>query len=127
MILATEVKLGEVATSSFTFTPPAGAKKAEKPKVEEVPFSAVAGILRANCLGCHGGGNTFAGYSVSSYDSAMRGGRGGKAVVPGDPDHSALYLYVAGKRQPRMPKGGSPLSQRDIDTIKNWIASGAKQ
>jgi outer membrane lipoprotein-sorting protein len=123
LILASDIKVGEPTGASFTFTPPAGAKKAEK-KVVDVPYSVVAGIFQRSCTGCHG---TSGGLNMGSHGAIMRGGRSGPSVVPGEPDRSSLYLYVTGKRQPRMPKNAPALSQSDIDTIRNWIASGAKQ
>ena len=89
-------------------------------------FAAVTEILNKKCTGCHGGnGKSAAGYDMTSYDSVMKGGRSGAAIVAGD-EKSPLVLYIAGEKMPRMPKNGAPLDQQDIDFIKAWIKAGAK-
>jgi hypothetical protein len=57
----------------------------------------------------------------------MRGGRGGAAVIPGDPENSSLVKYLTGDKQPQMPQGKAPLSSGDIEKIKTWIKAGAKE
>ncbi len=105
-------------------------------------------ILKASCLGCHGGsidrgkeatlgeGSYTSGFSVVDYESIMQGTSLGPVVVPGSSMSSALYLVVAGKTDPaiRMPPHhdeswaqgrGVPLSARQIDMIGAWIDQGA--
>lgn len=54
------------------------------------------------------------------------GGTATNVVTPGDPTASVLYQKVAGTVcGTRMPRGGAPLAQADIDLIRDWIAGGA--
>lgn len=50
-------------------------------------------------------------------------------VKPFSPDSSFLYIKITdpGKNQgERMPQGGTPLAQKEIDAIRQWILDGAK-
>jgi len=49
-------------------------------------------------------------------------------VTPGKPETSLFYLKVAATPPcgDRMPLGGSPLSDAQIEMIRSWIAAGAK-
>lgn len=90
-------------------------------------FVAVTEIFNKRCTGCHGGtGKSAAGYDLTSYDSVMKGGRSGAAIVAGDDAKSLLVAYLTGEKTPRMPKNGAPLDPADIDVIKAWIKAGAK-
>jgi WD40 repeat protein len=55
----------------------------------------------------------------------MKGGEGGAAVEPGKPDESSLVEQISGN-PPAMPKNAPPLSHKEIELIKRWIAEGAK-
>jgi mono/diheme cytochrome c family protein len=80
-------------------------------------------ILKASCARCHGNAGDL---SLESYGAVMAGAKGEKIVVPGNPDGSALLKYVDGRGAPRMPLGADPLSAAQINTIRAWIAAGAK-
>lgn len=60
--------------------------------------------------------------------SAKCGSLGYKIVVPGSPEKSLLYLKV--NPSPlcgdRMPQGGSPLTDAQLEMVRSWIAAGAK-
>jgi hypothetical protein len=50
-------------------------------------------------------------------------------VVPGDSTSSLLFLKVSSNAPPvgsRMPLFGAPLSQAEIDRIRDWIDQGAQ-
>lgn len=50
-------------------------------------------------------------------------------VIPNDAGNSYLYLKIIGDPNDgtlRMPIGGSPLSDNEIQLIKNWIDAGSK-
>lgn len=98
-------------------------------------------IFTANCTdsGCHGGTapqlgqNLTAGQAYASIVNVpssevprlMR-------VCPGEPDSSYLVHKVQGTQASvggtgeRMPLGGTPLSQDDINLIRAWITAGAQ-
>jgi len=83
-------------------------------------------VLDKNCSGCHGAKAQMGGLRLDAKNTAMAGGLSGKAIVPGDPTHSPLYLRTAGiGEQVRMPMGGKPLPPEQIATIKRWIEEGA--
>ena len=97
-------------------------------------------MLNAKCLSCHDGsgeGSAKSGFSVKTYDSLMMGTKLGKVIVPGEAVSSTLYRLIAHKASPevQMPphhtqslaKGrAEPLTEGEIDTIKQWIDQGAK-
>lgn len=85
----------------------------------------VAAIFALYCNVCHGDSG---GLSTRSYGELMAGGNLGKVVVPGDPERSLLLHFVDGRRGEahRMPLGGRPLSPEQRETIRRWIAEGAK-
>ena len=82
-------------------------------------------LLRNSCLNCHNPDRKKAGLDLSSYAAAMAGSDDGKVVNSGDPEGSKLFLAVAHKEEPYMPKGGDKLSDRDVNLIRDWIAGGA--
>lgn len=54
------------------------------------------------------------------------GGAASNIVTVGDPTASVLYQKVTGTAcGTRMPRGGAPLAQADLDLIRDWIAGGA--
>jgi mono/diheme cytochrome c family protein len=82
--------------------------------------SNVLPIFREDCTACHG---ATAGLSLDSYANAMKGGRSGVVIVPGDPNNSRLIQYVV---RGYMPFNGQPLSAAEIQTLINWVAAGAR-
>jgi WD40 repeat protein len=84
-------------------------------------------LFEKQCVGCHGGPSPASGFSMTSRDLLLKGGRHGAAVVPGKGAGSPLVQYLTGERQPKMPPGGAP--PLDLDTvalIRRWIDEGAR-
>ncbi len=81
-------------------------------------------VFRTSCLNCHNADKKRGGLDLSSFAGMSAGGGTGKVVVPGDAEGSLLYKLVTHQAEPTMPPKGK-LSDKDIETIKNWIASGA--
>src|SRR5918993_1849013 len=82
-------------------------------------------LLAANCQACHGETAT-AGLRVDSREGLLRGGETGPAVVPGDPEKSALLKVIQhAEGFPRMPRGRAKLPAADIDAVAQWIREGA--
>lgn len=79
-------------------------------------------IFSRSCLACHGG---TLGLWLDSYESVLAGRSRGPVIAPGMPEQSELYRRVHGISYPRMPLNLPPLAQRDIETIRVWIAEGA--
>jgi len=86
----------------------------------------VMSIVQQKCLACHSGAAKMGGLIMDSYDTLMKGGTHGPAIIPGKSEESRLVLMLEGKVQPRMPFGGDPLPAADIGVIKGWIDHGAK-
>lgn len=83
-------------------------------------------IIVRSCVGCHQPASMQAGLLLTSYSGFLKGGSKGAAVIPGDPSQSILIGYLDGSKQPRMPFGGKPLPDDQIQLMKRWIAEGAK-
>ena len=92
----------------------------------EVSFSKqVAPIFQAKCVGCHSKTANMGGFVLSDFESLMKGGSHGRAIVPGKSEESRLVQMIEGSVQPRMPMSGE-LEAHEIAAIKTWINQGAK-
>lgn len=79
--------------------------------------------LKGRCGSCHGGPSAAAGLDLTTVDGMRRS----RVVKPGDPDGSVLVRRLKGlDGKPQMPMGFVPLDEREIETIRRWIAQGAK-
>ena len=76
-------------------------------------------IFAARCVACHGGTN---GLFLDTYDNVMKGGVNGAVVIPGNVYNGRLAYYVYSGY---MPFRNTPLTSTEIQTILDWIASGA--
>lgn len=76
-------------------------------------------ILQRNCLGCHQPAVKQGNLDLTSFELLAKGGNRGPAIP-------LILEYVTGKRQPRMPLGGNPLPEEQIEILRKWIAAGAK-
>ena len=65
------------------------------------------------------------GFVLSDFESLMKGGSHGKAIVPGKSQESRLVQMIEGAIQPRMPMSGE-LEAHEIASIKTWVNQGAK-
>ena len=94
------------------------AESADQPDFDR----AVAPVLARRCLDCHSGTDPKGGLDLSRRETAMRGGDGGVAIVPGTIDEGLLWENVADGTMP--PK--STLNDREKATLRDWIVSGAR-
>ena len=90
---------------------------------QEAPDAAVS-ILRRNCVACHGAALQMSKLDLRTREGMLAGGERGAALVPGDPDRSRIYRFVAGLEKPEMPPG-KPLPEEQVDAIRRWIEAGA--
>src|SRR5215471_6108197 len=67
----------------------------------------IQAVLQKSCASCHGGATPQSEFSISSYESLLRGGKHGPAIVPGSAQASLLIQYLKGEKTPQMPLGGS--------------------
>lgn len=85
-------------------------------------FEGIRPILEKHCLACHDSRSHQSGLVLESPQAALQGGAlNGPAVIPGKSRESPLILYLTGRKQPRMPLSGNPLSDEEIALIAGWI------
>lgn len=88
----------------------------------------IAPILAARCLNCHGPKRQKNDLRLDSAEAVKKGGKNGPVFIAGNPDKSPMYFRItrpAGDED-RMPATGELLTKQQTDTIKAWIAAGAK-
>ncbi len=124
IVLAVALALGLLERPAFANGSPAGPGK--------VDFIAeVRPILAKNCLVCHGldEAKRAKGLRLDQRESAIKPLKSGDAaIVPGDPESSALYLRITEEDETiRMPprKAGGRLSTAEIEILRRWIEQGA--
>ena len=80
-------------------------------------------IFQQNCLICHGPDGAYRETLLMEHAALIQNG----TVVPGNPDASELYKRLLGSTEngAQMPLGQQPLPPQSIETIRNWILSGA--
>ena len=79
-------------------------------------------LLKEHCADCHNAVKAKSGLDLSSFQSILRGGSRGPAVIPGRPEESNLYKFLAGDSDPHMPPGNRPpLGAEEAGLIKKWI------
>lgn len=91
----------------------------------------VAPIVQIRCLECHqpgGDGFVKSGLDLSSYAGLMKGTKFGPVVVPGDALTSNFLVVVDGRASQaiRMPHDRKKLTKCEIDILRRWISTGAK-
>lgn len=79
-------------------------------------------IFDANCIKCHGLLERKNGLELDSPEAVMKGGDDGVVVVPGKPDKSRLYQYLAPESDPHMPPK-KQLTAAQRQSIREWIAA----
>ncbi|RYG24719.1 DUF1553 domain-containing protein [bacterium] len=82
-------------------------------------------IFQARCVSCHGTKSPSEGLDLSSLAGVRRGSAGGAMIVPGDPDRSRLFTMILPHDGKVSMPPGRPLTQPQIDTIREWIRQGA--
>jgi WD40 repeat protein len=83
-------------------------------------------ILNRSCTGCHQPAVKSSGLDLTTFAGFQSGGKRGPAFMPGSPDESVSVKFITGELKPSMPLSAPPLPKGDIDTIRDWIKSGAK-
>ncbi len=81
----------------------------------------VAPMLVAKCGRCHVDGSR-GDFNMPNYEALMRGARSGVVIFPNDPSGSRIVEVI---ETGDMPRGGR-LTPQEFDSLKNWIAAGAK-
>ncbi len=85
---------------------------------------AVQAILARNCLSCHGPAQ-MSGLDLRRWETLLKGGSRGPALVPGRAEESLLYRAVAHMGELKMPPESAPLPADEVTLIRRWINAGA--
>jgi hypothetical protein len=100
--------------------------------------STIQPILTDNCVACHQTGAAQQGLVLEDgLAFAHLAGRQSREapmplVTPGQPEQSYLVLKLEGTHlsargaDARMPLGGAPLSDAELEAIRQWVAAGAQ-
>lgn len=82
----------------------------------------IEGIMSKFCFECHGVEHQEADLDLRTVDSILTGGESGPAIVPGHPEESLLLDMI---HDEHMPPEGKMLTEKGIEQVRQWIASGA--
>ena len=94
----------------------------------------IKGILSNRCVRCHGpdpegrAGGGDEGLRLDTFAGATADLGGHAAIVPGKPDESEIIARITSTDPDLVmppPEAGQPLSEKQIDLLKRWIAAGA--
>ena len=94
----------------------------------------IKGILSNRCVRCHGpdpegrAGGGDEGLRLDTFAGATADLGGHAAIVPGKPDESELIARITSTDPDLVmppPDAGQPLSEKQVDLLKRWIAAGA--
>jgi hypothetical protein len=84
-------------------------------------------IFARRCAECHNDGTRRGGLALHTFTMLMEGGSSGTVISPGDPDGSRLVRLIEWEEEPIMPPKGDPLTDEQIDLIREWISLGAPE
>jgi len=108
--------------------PPASDKK-------DVTYATdIKAILDKSCIRCHGADKPKAKLNLTTLETALKGGKDGAVIKPGNSAESPLVLSIAhltkdhdGWMPPEHNKANIPaLTADQIGLIRAWIDQGAK-
>jgi mono/diheme cytochrome c family protein len=105
---------------------------ATEPTKEQLDFfeQKIRPILAENCYQCHSEaeGKAKGGLTLDTKGGWEKGGDGGPAILPGNPDKSPLFVAVSYKdddlQMPPKSKGGK-LGDQQVADLAAWIKMGA--
>lgn len=86
--------------------------------------SKVQPLFDVQCVKCHGPIEQKGGLELDTPQAVLKGGDEGDVVVPGQPEKSRLYQYLAPKSDPHMPPK-KQLTDAEREHVRKWIAAMA--
>jgi len=90
----------------------------------------IAPVLEASCLKCHNETKAKGKLNMATKDTFMKGGENGTIIDTAKPDESKMIkslLLPADDDEAMPPQDKAPRpTAAQIDTLKKWIAAGAK-
>src|SRR5438552_1507490 len=104
-------------------------RAAESPSAPD--YASVDAILSAHCLDCHASTDPEGKLVLESFETLMKGGELGPAIVAGKSADSMLVQMIEGRfekngKKKIMPPGKrKKLGPEEVGTIKAWIDAGA--
>jgi hypothetical protein len=84
-------------------------------------------IFKAACANCHNRDRQRGGLNAADFGALLEGGSSGQVIMPGDPDGSRLFRLVQQTEEPKMPPSGPPLSEEQLNLLREWIQLGAPE
>lgn len=99
-----------------------------RPEVKVDFVKDIQPILQKSCVECHGPEKPKGGLRLDTKELALKGGKSGTALVPGQADKSELYrrTILPADNDDVMPNKGDKLTQAQTDLIRDWINQGAE-
>jgi sugar lactone lactonase YvrE len=88
-------------------------------------------LFQKHCIDCHAADEPDGEFNMESFAAMMKGGKAGKAIVPGNAQDSLLVKFLEGRsgkegKNQFMPPGKREhLSAENIAIIRQWIDTGA--
>jgi hypothetical protein len=91
-------------------------------------------VLDVSCVKCHSGDKPKAHLKLDTLNNALKGGKDGKVIIPGNSAKSPLVLsaaHLTGDKDLWMPPAHNkanigPLKPDQIGLVRAWIDQGAK-
>ena len=84
-------------------------------------------LLEARCYECHGPKKTRGRLRLDVKIAALKGGKTGPAVIPGNADDSLLVRRILGlDGEDRMPLDKDPLPASEVAVLRAWVGQGAQ-
>jgi nitrate/TMAO reductase-like tetraheme cytochrome c subunit len=80
----------------------------------------VDGLFQTSCAACHNSTTLAGGLDLTSYGAAMRGGKSGAVIAPGDPEGSLLVSVQSNRHFANLPAA-------ELEIVRKWIESGAPE
>jgi hypothetical protein len=133
-VLLTSLVAGTVLASGFAI-----AQDSTKTKVTKTDTTAIVSyskavdpFLQKYCVTCHNSDDTHPSeLYMDTYELLMKGGKHGKAVIPGNAKESLLYQKTGseppfGKIMPPPKKKERPTPEQ-LEMLRLWINQGAKK
>ena len=106
---------------------PVSVQSQEAPRQRSVDFGRdIRPIFEQSCYSCHSGSNPRAQLRLDVGALALKGGKSGPLLVPGNSGNSLLMARLKGEGgQPQMPMAGF-LFDEEIALVARWIDQGAE-
>ena len=103
--------------------------KSDLPVGDQVDFERhIKPIIEGRCVKCHNQSSMPDRISFETRELALAPGKHGHAIIPGNPDESRMLNFINAPKDTAeaMPRSRHEVSAEESETIREWIAAGAK-